>query len=145
MGDLARIWHEAPSVMLEPMASSSKKIGAGQALSDRERVTGIEPALSAWEALAGASLLTWVSAGPPHSVTGTPGMTAVAPGFLSDLARQWHGPWPSQGSGRRLPLRAAALRYSNEWDSGSHDTALVSGGDGSNGGATGLATKSVRV
>jgi hypothetical protein len=32
------------------MASSSKKIGAGQALSDRERVTGIEPALSAWEA-----------------------------------------------------------------------------------------------
>jgi len=48
MGDLARIWHEAPGVMLEPMASSSKKIGAGQALSDRERVTGIEPALSAW-------------------------------------------------------------------------------------------------
>jgi hypothetical protein len=51
MGDLARIWHEAPGVILEPMASNSKKIGADQALSDQERVTGIEPASTAWEAV----------------------------------------------------------------------------------------------
>jgi hypothetical protein len=41
----------APTVVLEPVAKRTNRTGADLALSDGERVTGIEPALSVWEAL----------------------------------------------------------------------------------------------
>ena len=55
-------------------------------------MTAVAPALSAWEALACTSGLTWPCAGQGEGTLNAPQVTAVALDGLRDLARQWHDP-----------------------------------------------------
>jgi hypothetical protein len=80
-------------------------------------VTGIEPALSAWEALACASGLTREGADRGHEVSTVPWLTAVAPGVLADLARRWHGVLCLAGIRWDLTRPPPVLRWPSVWDS----------------------------
>ena len=50
MSDLARYWHGPPVRLVGAAAEHIASLRTDQAPSPSERVTGIEPALSAWEA-----------------------------------------------------------------------------------------------